>query len=85
MVKSDGAELYYEAYGSGAALVFAHGGGGNAASWYQQVPHFLSRYRVITFDHRGFGRSYCEPSEVVSTRFAADLLAILDDAGVTRG
>ena len=52
-----GGELYYEAHGSGPALVFAHGIGGNHLSWWQQVPHFRGRYTCVVFDAPGFGRS----------------------------
>ena len=30
---ADGVDLYYEVVGQGPALVFAHGAGGNSASW----------------------------------------------------
>lgn len=84
-VTAGDAHLHYQSIGpaSGApTLVFAHGAGGNAASWWQQVPAFCERYRVLSFDHRGFGRSTC--SEFSSKHFDGDLLAILDDAGVDR-
>jgi 3-oxoadipate enol-lactonase len=83
-VVSGSARLYYEVTGSGPALLFAHGAGGNAASWWQQVPHFRDRYRVVTFDHRGFGRSSCAPDDFSPARFDADALAILDDAQIDR-
>ena len=38
----NGADLYYEEHGSGPALVFVHGGGGNHLSWWQQVPVVLA-------------------------------------------
>lgn len=78
------ASLYYEACGDGPPLVFAHGAGGNTLVWWQQVPHFARRNRVLTFDHRGFGRSRCEPGFEQGRHFADDLLAVLDDAGITR-
>ena len=81
-VNSGKARIYYEAVGSGPALMFAHGAGGNAASWWQQVPHFRDRYRVITFDHRGFGRSTCAIEDFSPVHFEADALAILDALGV---
>ena len=31
------AEIYYEVAGSGPAVIFAHGLGGNHLSWWQQV------------------------------------------------
>ena len=51
----NGIDLYYESHGDGPAVVFAHGVGGNHASWYQQVPFFSRSYQAITVDQRGFG------------------------------
>ncbi len=83
-VDSGAARIYYESRGTGPALVFAHGAGGNAASWWQQVPHFRDRYQVITFDHRGFARSASDPAQFSPIHFDADLIAILDDLEVGR-
>jgi|TARA_Y100000310_G_scaffold292572_1_gene321421 pimeloyl-ACP methyl ester carboxylesterase len=77
-VKSGSAEIYYEVYGDGPCLVFAHGAGGNAASWWQQVPYFADRFKIITFDHRCFGRSTCPPEDIDMKYFADDLRAVLD-------
>lgn len=81
-----GIDLYYEAHGPEDApgLIFAHGAGGNATSWWQQVPEFADRHRVIVFDHRGFARSPCRPEEQLATEFEDDLIAIMDAAGVSR-
>jgi pimeloyl-ACP methyl ester carboxylesterase len=46
--------IHYEVTGSGPAIVFAHGLGGNHMSWWQQVAHFSPRYACVTFAHRGF-------------------------------
>ncbi len=83
-IRTSGTEIYYEATGSGPALLFAHGAGGNAASWWQQVPAFAHDHRVITFDHRGFGRSRCEPDAFSAIAFDADALAILDAEQIDR-
>jgi len=83
-VESEGASIYYEVGGAGPALVFAHGAGGNRLSWWQQTPHFERRFRVLRFDHRGFGRSRCEPDAFHPKFFARDLLAVLDAEGVGR-
>lgn len=80
-----GAEIYYESHGAGPALVFAHGAGGNAASWWQQVPFFVERgFQVLAFDHRGFGRSRAPAEALELKHFVADLCAILDAEGVAR-
>lgn len=67
--------LYYEVAGSGPALVFAHGLGGNHLSWWQQVPYFSERYTCVTFAHRGFAPSTGEPDK---DRFAEDLADLVD-------
>lgn len=78
------AAIWYESVGDGPPLVFAHGAGGNTLVWWQQVPHFARRHRVITFDHRGFGRSSCAAGHEQARHFADDLAAVLDAAGVGR-
>ncbi|HEY6597933.1 MAG TPA: alpha/beta hydrolase, partial [Pseudomonadales bacterium] len=83
-IKTAGAEIYYEVTGNGPALLFAHGAGGNAASWWQQVPAFSGDHRVITFDHRGFGRSRCAAEQFSAAAFDADALAILDAEKIDR-
>jgi 3-oxoadipate enol-lactonase len=70
--------LFYSVTGSGPALVFAHGIGGNYRSWFQQVGFFAQYYRCVTFSHRGFS-----PSEDVSGLpnpqwYARDLARLLD-------
>lgn len=83
-VNTDNAEIYYEVSGDGPPVVLAHGAGGNTLIWWQQVVHFAPRYKVITFDHRGWGRSRCEPGYRKARYFSDDLAAVLDDAGVER-
>lgn len=85
-VQSGEASIYYEVHGdpSRPTVVFAHGRGGNAASWWQQVPEFSELYRVIVFDHRCFGRSVCPASAFDREHFDNDLLAILDAEDVER-
>jgi len=75
-----GASLYYEIHGAGPWLVFAHGAGGNHLSWWQQVPVFASRFRCLTYDQRGWGRSPCTgPPDPAA--FAGDLAALLHGVG----
>ena len=76
--------LYYEVTGSGPALIFAHGLGGNHLSWWQQVPGFSRRYRCITFDHRGFGNSIDVPNGPGQEAFVEDLKGLLDNLGIER-
>jgi aminoacrylate hydrolase len=69
-------EIYYEEAGRGQPLIFVSGLGGTGSYWRPQVPAFSSRFRVITYDHRGMGSSdrlQCEFSidQITTTSFRA--------------
>ena len=70
--------LYYEVSGSGPALLFAHGLGGNHLSWWQQVAHFAPHYTCVTFAHRGFAPSDPVPGGPDAADYAGDLAALID-------
>ena len=72
-----GAEIYYEICGSGPALMFAHGLGGNHLSWWQQVAHFSDRYTCVVFSHRGFAPSRISGAAPDPADFAGDLEALI--------
>jgi pimeloyl-ACP methyl ester carboxylesterase len=77
--------VWYTVEGTGPdAIFFCHGAGGNAASWWQQLPVFASRYRCVAHDHRGFGRTRCPMSQLVVREFADDARAVMDAAGIDR-
>ena len=78
LIQNSGAEIYYECTGSGPAIVFAHGLGGNHLSWWQQVPYFSQRYACVTFAHRGFSPSRVTSGTVDPALFEGDLLALID-------
>ena len=69
--------VYYEVTGSGPAIVFAHGLGGNHMSWFQQVAHFAPRYTCVTFAHRGFAPSTWVVSGPNPNDYADDLAALV--------
>jgi len=49
-----GVRLYYEDVGEGTPLVFAHEFAGDMRIWHPQVSHFSRRFRVVTFNARGY-------------------------------
>ena len=80
-----GSTLYWEVTGSGPAIVFAHGLGGNHMSWWQQVAHFSREWTCVTFAHRGFAPSTAiegGPDPADYTDDLAALIAHLDLADV---
>lgn len=78
----NGTDLYYTDHGSGPAIVFAHGVGGNHASWHHQVAYFRRWYRVVTFDHRGFGNSKDPADGAGRAAFIDDLTGLLDHLSI---
>lgn len=86
----DGFSLYYEVHGASpnasaaTPVLLAHGAGGNTLSWWQQVPAFIDRYPVITFDHRAFGRSRDLEDGPGRIAFGTDVRALLEHLEVPR-
>src|SRR5262249_508240 len=70
-------DIYYEKHGSGPALLFAHGQGGNHLSWWQQIPFFSRFYTCITYDARAFGFSHDHDGRG-RISFGADVIGLLD-------
>lgn len=83
-VSRPGAQLYYEVFGAGPALVFLHGLGGNHLSWWRQVPVFAPFHRVATYATRGFAPSRADSLPPDPAAFAGDLEALLDHLGIER-
>src|SRR6185436_18552477 len=68
----DGLKIHSASTGSGsAAVVFIHGWTCDSSSWTAQVPEFAKKYRVITLDLPGHGRSQ-SPAD---GKFSMDLFA----------
>ena len=74
-VKVDGAELYYEAQGTGAPVILIHGWSLNLRMWDLQVPDLRRHYKVIRYDRRGFGKSTGDED---FSKDVADLGALID-------
>ena len=84
-VDHDGESLYFEVVGEGGLpLVLSHGAGGNHAVWFQQVWVLAQDRMVVTWDHRGFGRSTDRAGRSGPEVASGDLLAVLDKLGVDR-
>ena len=76
----NGVEIAYEDVGEGFPLVWCHEFAGSMESWAPQVHYFSRRYRVITYNARGY-----PPSEVPSDPAAySQDIAIEDLYGLLR-
>lgn len=74
----NGARLHYALHGDGPeTLVFVHGLMLASESWHHQVEAFRDRYRVLTFDLRGQGRSEMTPDGLDLDSLAADTATLI--------
>ncbi|MEO5710949.1 MAG: alpha/beta hydrolase [Nocardioidaceae bacterium] len=74
--------LHHEKAGSGPTVVLLHAGVADLRMWDVQVDLLLGHgFRTVRCDLRGFGESGLEPGSSYSD--AEDVLALLDDLGVT--
>jgi pimeloyl-ACP methyl ester carboxylesterase len=80
----NGADIYYEEHGEGFPLVFCHEFAGDCRSWDPQVDYFARRYRVITWNYRGYPPSAVpgDLSAYSNDQLIADLKSLLDHLGV---
>jgi 3-oxoadipate enol-lactonase len=83
-VKSDDAEIFYEALGSGPALVLLHAFPADHRMWMPVAEMLATRYHVIVPDLRAHGRSQVGSAPATMDKHAADVLNICRDAGIER-
>lgn len=83
-VGANGIDIYYEEHGEGEPLLLIMGWGGNAASWLPQVPGLAERFRVITFDNRGVGRTDAPDGPYSVRNMARDAAGLLDTLGIEK-
>ena len=84
-VDRDGVKLYYEVYGNGPqTMVFVPPWSIVHSRVYKaQMPYFSERFRCVTYDGRGNGKSD-RPAEMAAyslDNYVADLLSVMDATG----
>ena len=87
-VERDGVRVHWERYGGGstAFLLLPTWEIMHSRSWKCQIPYLARHGTVVTFDPRGNGRSDRPRTgaEYARREYAADAIAVLDAAGVSR-
>jgi 3-oxoadipate enol-lactonase len=74
--------LYWESAGSGPPVILIHGLGLSGGAWWRTVDALSPRLRVVTFDHRGVGRSESPRPAYTTEAMADDAVAVLDELGL---
>src|ERR687887_2097178 len=76
--------LHWQATGDGEPVLLIMGLGLSGGAWWRTVPVLARRLQVITFDHRGVGRSRAFSPVYTTEAMADDAVAVLDAAGIDR-
>jgi pimeloyl-ACP methyl ester carboxylesterase len=75
----DNARIYYEVAGDGPSFVMIHAGVADSRQWNNEFERFASRFRVLRYDMRGYGKSEPVPGEY---SHLGDLGSLLDQLGL---
>lgn len=78
-----GVDIHYDVVGTGPAVLITHGYSATSHMWRDTARALADRYRVITWDIRGHGRSGSPADPALYSRdlAVADMAALLDAAG----
>jgi pimeloyl-ACP methyl ester carboxylesterase len=74
----------YDVEGSGEPLLLIQGLGYGRTGWGPAPSRLAQRFKVVTFDNRGFGESEITPGPYTTAQLAADALGLLDTLELER-
>ncbi|HDS01834.1 MAG TPA: alpha/beta hydrolase [candidate division Zixibacteria bacterium] len=77
-IDSKGVKIYYEDTGSGTPIVFVHGLGIDRRIFKYQIDALKEKFRLITFDLRGHGKSEAPETGYSYNYFADDLKNLIE-------
>ena len=76
--------INYEVEGKGEPLVMIMGFGSGIEGWHYQAPFFAKRFKVVTFDNRGVGKSDKPESLYTTVTMADDAVHLMDHLGIEK-
>lgn len=68
----------YDYEGTGEPVIFIHAFPLNSEMWKPQVEYFKNKFRVITYDIRGLGKSKSVNNQFTMETYANDLISIIE-------
>jgi 3-oxoadipate enol-lactonase len=74
--------IHWECTGDGPPVLLIMGLGLSGGAWWRTVPVLSRSLRVITFDHRGIGRSEAATPAFTVEAMADDAVCVIDDLGL---
>ncbi|MBT2696242.1 alpha/beta hydrolase [Bacillus sp. ISL-40] len=84
MLDVDGISLYYNVKGEGTPIVFIHPPLLTSANFKYQIDELSQKFKVITFDIRGHGRSSYSVQPITYPLIVEDIKRLLDHLKITK-
>jgi 3-oxoadipate enol-lactonase len=82
--ENGGVAVWYETAGAGPGFVFVHANPCDHRMWCYQVARFSTRFRTLTVDLRGYGRSGKPETRYAFGAVADDVMAAIGAGGMGR-
>ena len=84
-IKANDILFCYDDVGKGnIPVLFIHGFPFDKSMWQPQVDFLKSLYRVITYDIRGFGKTFNDVAELNMNLFGDDLIGFMDALEISK-
>jgi len=82
-IDRDGVKIFYRDSGGGPLVILSHGYGATSAMWKGQAEALSDRYRVVSWDMRGHGKSNSpeDPALYSEATTVDDIAALIDACG----
>jgi 3-oxoadipate enol-lactonase len=86
ILKANGGEIYYQAAGAESAptIVFCSALGATVDMWRELIDELSLRFRCVTYDANGHGRSPFTAKPATIETLATDLAGVVDGLGLAR-
>ncbi len=81
---TNGLDIYYEMCGEGQPVILVGGIGSTVKYWDEQVKVLKDRFRVITFDMRGCGKSSVPEARYNISDIADDIAGLMENININR-
>ena len=78
--------IHYQTHGDGHPILLSHAYGASAKMWQKQIPTLSQKYKLITWDMRGHGKSQTPNNSAAYSRNLTiqDMTAILNSCGAEK-
>ena len=84
IINSDGSIIHYNSYGEGTVMIMLHGNMQDASYFDKQVAFFKDKFRIITIDSPGHGKSTFSGKRLSIDNMAEHIINVLNYVNVDK-